>query len=235
MTKQNTGHMVSYVRFLLILTGLIMLNFNTPVQSSSDISLNADFTFIQQSGPGIFQLGRILVATVSAKASIYQSDLLSRLQKAGLLKESDKDGRSFRIVSVSSRHAASKQNWPVKGAISSGFGMRRHPVTRRNSFHNGIDIKARQGTSINSPAEGVVVSAGRAGLMGRMVKVKTGTGKILYFGHLHKIKCKKGDQIKRGQLLGTVGSSGRATGPHLHFSVVSAGRFINPLKYLSAD
>ena len=235
MTKQNTGHMVSYVRFLLILTGLIMLNFNTPVQSNSDISLNADFTFIQQSGPGIFQLGRILVATVSAKASIYQSDLLSRLQKAGLLKESDKDGRSFRIVSVSSRHAASKQNWPVKGAISSGFGMRRHPVTRRNSFHNGIDIKARQGTSINSPAEGVVVSAGRAGLMGRMVKVKTRTGKILYFGHLHKIKCKKGDQIKRGQLLGTVGSSGRATGPHLHFSVVSAGRFINPLKYLSAD
>ncbi len=176
-----------------------------------------------------------LIKIASAEAGIYKSDILSRLQQTGLLKKSQKDGRSFRIVSINSKHSATKHNWPVKGAISSGFGMRRHPVTRRNSFHNGIDIKARQGTSINSPAEGVVVSAGRAGLMGRMVKLRTRAGKILYFGHLHKIKCKKGDQIKRGQLLGTVGSSGRATGPHLHFSVVSAGRFINPLKYLSAD
>lgn len=235
MTKQNTDNMVSYVRFLLILTGLIMLNLNTPVQSSSDISLTADFSFIQQAGPGIFQLCRGLLESASAEAGIYQTEVVNRLQKAGLIKESQKNGRSFKIVSVNSRYSTTKQNWPVKGAISSGFGMRRHPVTRRNSFHNGIDIKARQGTSITSPAEGVVVSAGRAGLMGRMVKIRTRAGKTLYFGHLHKIKCKKGDQIKLGQLLGTVGSSGRATGPHLHFSVVSAGRFINPLKYLSAD
>lgn len=235
MTKQNTGNMVSYVRFLLILTGLVMLNFNTPVQSSSELSLAADFSFIKQTGPGVFEICQRLLTAVSDEAAVYQSNMVSRLQKAGLLKNNQKDRRSFKIVSINSRYSATKHNWPVKGAISSGFGMRRHPVTRRNSFHNGIDIKARQGTSINSPAEGIVVSAGRAGLMGRMVKIKTSAGKILYFGHLHKIKCKKGDRIKRGQLLGTVGSSGRATGPHLHFSVVSAGRFINPLKYLSAD
>ncbi len=227
--------MVSYVRFLLILTGLIMLNFNTPVQSSSDLALAANFSFIQQAGPGFFQLCRGLLETASSETASYINAVVSHPQKTGLSKGRQKDGRSFRIVSINSKHSAAKHNWPVKGAISSGFGMRRHPVTRRNSFHNGIDIKARQGTSINSPTEGVVVSAGRAGLMGRMVKIRTRTGKTLYFGHLHKIKCKKGDQIKRGQLLGTVGSSGRATGPHLHFSVVSAGRFINPLKYLSAD
>ncbi len=235
MIKQNTGNMVSYVRFLLILTGLIMLNFNTPVQSSSDISITADFSFIPQTGPGVFQLCQKFLGSASVETGVYRNMVPSQLPKASSLKEKQKDRRSFRIVSVDSRHSVAKYNWPVKGAISSGFGMRRHPVTRRNSFHNGIDIKSRQGTSITSPAEGIVVSAGRAGLMGRMVKIKTRAGKTLYFGHLHKIKCKKGDRIKPGQLLGTVGSSGRATGPHLHFSVVSAGRFINPLKYLSAD
>jgi murein DD-endopeptidase MepM/ murein hydrolase activator NlpD len=66
-----------------------------------------------------------------------------------------------------------------------------------------------------------------------MVKLRTSTGQHLYFGHMQKILCKKGDRVKKGQVLGTVGSSGRATGPHLHFSVKSSGKFINPTRLLS--
>jgi len=110
MTKQNTDNMVSYVRFLLILTGLIMLNFNTPVQSSSGIALTANFSFIQQAGPGIFQLCRVLAEAASTETAIYQNAIFSSLQKAGIIKENLKEGRSFRIVSVNSRHAGTKQN-----------------------------------------------------------------------------------------------------------------------------
>jgi murein DD-endopeptidase MepM/ murein hydrolase activator NlpD len=66
-----------------------------------------------------------------------------------------------------------------------------------------------------------------------MVKIKTYSGKYLYFGHLQKISCKKGDKIKSGQVIGTVGASGRATGPHLHFSIKCSGKYLNPSKYLS--
>jgi murein DD-endopeptidase MepM/ murein hydrolase activator NlpD len=110
--------------------------------------------------------------------------------------------------------------------------MRRHPVTTRRSFHNGIDIKAKRGTVIRAPEDGLVVSAGRAGLLGRMVKIKTAKGAYLYFGHMHRIKCKRGQKVSRGQVIGTVGSSGRATGPHLHFSVKLSGKYVNPMKYL---
>jgi murein DD-endopeptidase MepM/ murein hydrolase activator NlpD len=142
--------------------------------------------------------------------------------------------KTFKIVKVKSKRTASKyMDWPVNGQISSAFGMRRHPVTTLRSFHNGIDIKARRGTNIVAPAAGIVITAGRAGLLGRMVKIKTYSGKYLYFGHLQKISCKKGDKIKSGQVIGTVGASGRATGPHLHFSIKCSGKYLNPIKYLS--
>jgi murein DD-endopeptidase MepM/ murein hydrolase activator NlpD len=112
--------------------------------------------------------------------------------------------------------------------------MRRHPVTKKRSFHNGIDIKAKKGTNIVCPTDGVVVSAGYAGLLGRLVKIRTADGKVLYFGHMHKIKCSKGQRVKRGSVIGTVGRSGRATGPHLHFSVRSSGQYMDPMKYLAA-
>ncbi len=232
MTKSRHTPLSSYVRFSLIFLGLILLQWNVPVQSCSELHLSADLVLPEKESFSIYSSGLQLAAITRLEFSSLQNRLLSGL--AGI-DQPESQTRSFKIVKVSSTQSNSKRNWPVRGSISSGYGMRRHPVTRRNSFHNGIDIRARQGTGILSPADGIVVSAGRAGLMGRLVKVKTRSGSVLYFGHMHKIKCRKGDRIKVGQLLGTVGSSGRATGPHLHFSVAVSGRYINPLQYLTGD
>ncbi len=232
MTNSRHKPLSSYVRFFIILFGLAMIQFNVPVQSCSDLQLCADFEISEPESPDFFKSCQELFARAENGLSLFCYNFQSCMSAA---EKPDNKAKSFKIVKVTSIQSASRKSWPVKGAISSGYGMRRHPVTRRNSFHNGIDIKARQGTSILSPADGVVVSAGRAGLMGRMVKIRTRAGKTLYFGHMHKIKCRKGDKIRPGQLIGTVGSSGRATGPHLHFAVASSGRYINPLTYLSAD
>ncbi|MBP5468179.1 MAG: M23 family metallopeptidase, partial [Candidatus Riflebacteria bacterium] len=80
---------------------------------------------------------------------------------------------------------------------------------------------------------GVVVDTGWAGALGRMGKIKTQSGYTLCFGHLSKIKCIVGQKISKGQIIGNVGSSGRATGPHLHFTVYYKGDYMNPVKYLS--
>ncbi|HNW36655.1 MAG TPA: M23 family metallopeptidase, partial [Candidatus Ozemobacteraceae bacterium] len=145
----------------------------------------------------------------------------------------DGEGRPYRIASVSNRqYSATDFFWPVRGSISSGYGMRRHPITRRSSFHAGIDIRSRTGTPILSPSDGVVISSRRAGAMGREVRVQCG-GMLLVFGHLSAFRCKPGQRVRAGQVLGLVGASGRTTGPHLHFSVKRDGRWINPLSCLT--
>jgi murein DD-endopeptidase MepM/ murein hydrolase activator NlpD len=221
------SHLKNSSRAILIVLSLLLLQLNVPLPSgdmafttSADLSLPPDQPF------NFWQPVRNSLAAAHA----------SLQQMAEGLAAFPGSNRTFKIVKIESIrrdlvHLQGPQ-WPVKGSISSPFGMRRHPVTRKHSFHNGIDIRARQGTGISCPADGVVVSAGYAGLYGRLVKVRTSSGKTLYFGHMHRIKCKSGQKVKKGTIIGTVGSSGRATGPHLHFSVAAAGKYLNPLKYL---
>ncbi|MEW6710369.1 MAG: M23 family metallopeptidase [Candidatus Riflebacteria bacterium] len=233
MNKNSTQVLSNPLRFLLVLSALILLQLNVPLAQPFKLAFSADFTFrpvIEKSFwlpmKSLFaQLHQDIELTATGISQFCELPPVQMVQP-----------KIFRIVKVESQKTDKKSNlfvWPVKGLISSAFGMRRHPVTYVRSFHNGIDIKARRGTRIVSPAEGVVLSAGRAGLMGRMVKIKTTKGLTLYFGHLQKISCKKGQKIRTGEAIGTVGASGRATGPHLHFSVQANGRYTNPMKYLS--
>jgi len=141
---------------------------------------------------------------------------------------------SYRIVSVKQTLAPDVLSWPVYGSLSSGFGSRRHPVTRRHHFHAAIDIRARVGTPVCAPSDGRIVAVHRAGAMGRMVKMVTSTGMVLAFGHLSGYRCHPGQSVRRGQILGLVGASGRATGPHLHFAVQRDGRYVNPLTFLAS-
>lgn len=144
--------------------------------------------------------------------------------------------KTWKIVKVETKKVdAAKVLWPVRGAITSKYGMRIHPVTGNRKFHNGIDIRGKKGTNVVCPTDGVVVDTGWQGALGRMVKVKTSSGHTLCFGHLSSIKCKTGQKLSRGQLLGKVGATGRVTGPHLHFSVIYKGDYMNPLKYLSTS
>ncbi|MBU1106320.1 MAG: M23 family metallopeptidase [Candidatus Riflebacteria bacterium] len=222
MTASEIKPLTNRSRALIILLALVLLQLIVPVNDSEALELSASFYAPVKENFNFWLPARQLLANAVERAE----DLRTRLQPVS---------RTYKIVSVTSKKIVASKDWPVKGAISSAFGMRRHPVTKRNSFHNGIDIKARLGTNIVCPTDGIVVCAAYAGLLGRLVKIRTGDGKMLYFGHMHKLKCIKGQRVKRGNIIGTVGSSGRATGPHLHFSVFSGRHYINPIKYLSAQ
>jgi murein DD-endopeptidase MepM/ murein hydrolase activator NlpD len=124
--------------------------------------------------------------------------------------------------------------WPVLGRITSAFGETRFsPSSGGTRPHMGLDISAPVGTPVLSPADGVVISAGREAEYGRMVCVDHGHGYTSKYGHLHEIHVKAGDRVQAGQVLGTVGTSGNTTGPHLHYEVRFYGRPVNPYSYLT--
>jgi len=122
--------------------------------------------------------------------------------------------------------------WPVRGWISSHFGYRVSPFTGRRELHKGLDIVNRKGTPVVVTADGRVVFAGYKHGYGKMVIVDHGLDKLTKYGHLSKISVHSGDLLTRGQELGKVGSTGRSTGPHLHYEVVVNGKAVDPVDYL---
>ncbi len=132
------------------------------------------------------------------------------------------------------REAATPQGWPlrVKTYIASGFGVRKNPFGRGYEFHNGLDLPAWYGTKIYATAPGRVVEAGWSNIFGRYVKIDHGYGYQTLYGHMQKIAVKRGSWVKRGQVIGYVGSTGRSTGPHVHYSVFVKGRSVDPRPFL---
>ena len=126
--------------------------------------------------------------------------------------------------------------WPLAGSaghINSGFGYRRDPFTRRVRHHDGTDIAAPYGTKVQATAAGVVVFAGYDGDYGRVVRIEHGNGTMTCYAHLARIAVQSGQRIERETLLGTVGTSGRTTGAHLHYEVHVKGKPVDPAKYLT--
>ena len=121
--------------------------------------------------------------------------------------------------------------WPIYGIISSPFGWRIHPITKRRQFHRGIDIAAPTGTPIFAPMDGIVTFAGNMGGYGLTVEISNGSYRFR-FGHLSRIDVYIGQKVKQGELIGRVGSTGRSTGPHLHFEVHYMNKVMNPLDFL---
>jgi murein DD-endopeptidase MepM/ murein hydrolase activator NlpD len=123
--------------------------------------------------------------------------------------------------------------WPVTGPLSSGFGSRHNPFGGSSyEFHKGQDIAAPIGTPVIATADGVVVSACWHKGYGNGIYIDHGNGIMTRFGHLSRIDVVEGQSIKRGQQIGLVGSTGRSTGPHLHYEVRINGEATNPLQYL---
>ena len=121
---------------------------------------------------------------------------------------------------------------PVVGVITDGFGPRLDPVTRRPAFHDGLDISTAFGTVVTAPADGVVVFADRDSGYGRLLRINHGYGFSTIYGHLDRFLVKEGGHVRRGEPIGTVGMSGRTTGPHLHYEVWKDGEKQNPLYYI---
>jgi murein DD-endopeptidase MepM/ murein hydrolase activator NlpD len=125
---------------------------------------------------------------------------------------------------------------PVLGEIelSSGFGVRSDPFLGRPAMHTGLDFRASTGDPVRATANGRVVSAGWAGGYGRMVEIDHGNGLSTRYGHMSRINVKVGEQIHIGQVVGEVGSTGRSTGPHLHYETRIDGEAVDPQRFLRA-
>src|SRR6185503_15995121 len=119
--------------------------------------------------------------------------------------------------------AATPSIWPVRGWISSKFGHRISPFTGRETMHGGIDISAPMHTPIVASAGGTVILAQFEAGLGNAVVVSHGYGMKTTYGHLAKVKVRAGEAVKRGDIIGWVGSTGLSTGPHLHYEVEHRG------------
>jgi len=122
--------------------------------------------------------------------------------------------------------------WPVKGEITSEFGIRRSPWGRNEVFHEGIDIKSAVGTDIVAAADGEVIYADWMAVYGKAVRINHSNGLESLYGHTSAILVKKGDKVSKGQVIARVGTTGMSTGPHLHFGITSNGQLKDPMNYL---
>lgn len=121
---------------------------------------------------------------------------------------------------------------PARGILTSGFGIRRDPITRGRAFHSGLDIAAAPGAPVRASADGVVTRATRSGGLGKAVYLSHGYGLSTRYGHMARIEVRAGQRVQRGDVIGYVGNTGRSTGYHLHYEVHLDGEPVDPAPYL---
>jgi murein DD-endopeptidase MepM/ murein hydrolase activator NlpD len=128
-------------------------------------------------------------------------------------------------------------DYPMRGRyrVTSGFGVRNDPFRRRRAMHTGIDFKSKFGHPVRVTADGVVKSAGRKGAYGKMIEVRHANGIRTRYAHLSMIKVRRGQKVKRGQMIGKLGNTGRSTGPHLHYETRIWKKAISPRRFWKAQ
>jgi murein DD-endopeptidase MepM/ murein hydrolase activator NlpD len=140
---------------------------------------------------------------------------------------------SRNVEQLNALAAATPSMWPAYGWLSSSMGPRRDPITGGADYHKGLDIAGERGEPVYATAAGTVRHAGRQGAYGNLVVIDHGFGIETRYGHLLKSLVEPGAKVKRGDIIAQLGSSGRATGNHLHYEVIAGGRLINPLGLLT--
>jgi len=168
-----------------------------------------------------------------------ESAMIQRIDKSmdQLIREASQQEGSFKEIlqfleKRKSILARTPSIWPVEGWVTSGFGYRASPFSGRREFHAAIDIAARSGKEIVAPADGIVSDVDRRSDIGNTVTIDHGNGLSTSYGHLLKCAVHKGKGVKRGEVIGFVGNTGRSTGSHVHYSVHLNGVAVNPRKYL---
>ncbi|HEX6324692.1 MAG TPA: M23 family metallopeptidase [Vicinamibacterales bacterium] len=129
--------------------------------------------------------------------------------------------------------SATPSIWPTTGWLTSSFGGRLDPFTGGRDYHAGLDISADRGKPVRATADGTINEAGWSGNYGNMVLVGHRFGLSTRYGHLSRLAVKRGQFVRRGEVIGYVGSTGRSTSPHLHYEVLLNGQAINPLRFLT--
>jgi hypothetical protein len=154
---------------------------------------------------------------------------------------SDLDDRERKLTLVEElimeRHlgeqASAPSGWPVRsGYITSTFGFRRDPFRGKSAFHKGVDFAGARGAPVIAVAEGVVAFSGKQSGYGNLVEIRHTNGLVTRYGHCQTRLVKEGDQVNKGQTIATLGSTGRSTGPHVHFEVMVGGKQVNPMQYI---
>jgi murein DD-endopeptidase MepM/ murein hydrolase activator NlpD len=135
-------------------------------------------------------------------------------------------------ISLASRGTTGSLVWPLKGIITSYFGMRKDPITQKRALHDAIDIAAPIGTDIKAADDGVVIFSSWKKSYGNYVKISHGNGVVTGYAHNSKILVSVGQHVSKGQIIAKLGTTGRSTGPHLDFGVIRNGIAVNPLMYL---
>ncbi|MDF2458266.1 MAG: uncharacterized protein K0S79_682 [Nitrospira sp.] len=181
----------------------------------------------------------LIELNTSKSQDLGEQDLMASVREdiVWLAKEADVQEQTLHELSLaaeqkSSRWAATPSIWPVKGWVTSGFGPRVSPFTEKPAWHDGLDIGAAANAPVQAPAQGRVTSVGFDSKLGNVVKLDHGFGIETLYGHMAKALVKEGQRVKRGDVLGLVGSSGLATGPHLHYMVKVNGQTFDPAKYI---
>jgi murein DD-endopeptidase MepM/ murein hydrolase activator NlpD len=180
---------------------------------------------------------RLAMSTSDLSGALLSEDVARTIQQLAWIEgETANVGDSLTILSALLKDrptAPSRPSlWPVRGPVTSRFGPRRSPYGGGTELHPGIDIDARHGMPVTAGGDGEVVFAGRDSGYGRLVIVDHGGDVDTLYGHLSAIYVREGEKVRRGQPIGAVGASGRATGAHLHYEVRVSGRPVDPRRYL---
>jgi len=163
--------------------------------------------------------------------SALQQQIDAVRQAIDLRRESQEEIQGF-LNDQRSLLAAKPQGWPVKGWVTSGFGMRNSPFTGKRKMHEGLDIAARTGTPVMASADGIVSQAETVTGYGKLVVIDHGYGYKTYYAHNSRIFVKVGQRVKRGERISAVGNTGSSTGSHCHYEVRRNGIPVNPRKFL---
>ncbi len=185
-------------------------------------------------GPIEFRADPIVPAAEAAPVS-GTGDILGRASqldtKSRELESTLKYVRSV-IDKQKMRLASTPSIWPTRGYLTDGFGERRHPITGKRDFHHGLDIATQLGNRVIAPANGLVLCAEKRSYYGNLIIIDHGYGFTTRYGHLASFNVKEGQRVKRGDVIGYVGSTGMSSAPHLHYEVRVFGKPRNPLSYM---
>lgn len=204
------------------ITRTVKVPYNVKVERDS--SLWSGETVVRRQGK---EGEAVVVYKVTRKNGVVANKEI--VEKTVLKKPVDKivaRGSRYTVAYSSRGSGSGVLNWPVQGIITSGYGW------RGREFHAAIDIGASTGTPIGAAAGGRVISTGWNGGYGKTVLIDHGDGLTTRYAHLSRIAVSNGESVNRGEVIGSVGSTGRSTGPHLHFEVIVNGNRVNPLNYL---
>lgn len=226
--EARLAHLDELAKALVHASGLVdeQLDFNQPPPSG---------------GPHLLSPEEADHYSALSPTSIAKTILAANQNIKGILATIEQRANQFYVLSdiIKNQHLYQTlhiHSGPVtNGWLSSHYGYRNDPFTGRRAWHNGIDIASEQGADIISVSPGIVLRSGYAKGYGNLVEISHANGYTTRYAHCHQILVSAGELIKEGQTIATVGSTGRSTGPHVHFEVLVEGKSVDPKRYLKSN